>query len=133
MLSLGFSEIYQLKGGILKYLEDVPASSSLFNGECYVFDHRTSVGHGLMLGESSLCRSCRHPLQQIDMQSEKFKEGVHCSYCYDHISEEKRAAAEERNLQIKLSREKNTAHLGFKKIRGGRSSGRRKNVDKQEV
>jgi UPF0176 protein len=113
MLSQGFETVYQLKGGILKYLEDIPPEKSLFEGECYVFDHRTAVGHGLSPGESTLCRGCRHPLLPSDVSSPDFKEGVHCSYCLPTLTKERLLAVEERNRQMKLSAIHQKSHLGY--------------------
>lgn len=115
MLSLGFEAVYQLKGGILKYLEQVPEEESLFRGECFVFDHRTAVGHKLQIGRSTLCRGCRHPLQPKDMLSPDFKAGVHCEYCLPYITPEKIQALEERNRQMEISAALNIKHLGFKR------------------
>lgn len=115
MLSLGFETVYQLKGGILKYLEEIPAEESLFTGECYVFDHRTAVGHGLKQGQSTLCRGCRHPLQPHQLISPHFRAGVHCDYCFASITQEKMKALEERNRQMEISAATNRKHLGFNK------------------
>jgi len=79
--SLGFDDVFHLKGGILKYLETVPAGESLWQGECFVFDERVSVGHGLVVGDNALCRACGHPVTPEDRQSSKFEEGVSCARC----------------------------------------------------
>ena len=81
--SLGFDDVFHLKGGILKYLENVPAEQSLWQGECFVFDERVSVGHGLAVGQNKLCRACGHPVTPGEMQSPKFQEGVSCARCFD--------------------------------------------------
>lgn len=81
--SLGFDDVFHLKGGILKYLEDVPAEQSLWQGECFVFDERVSVGHGLAVGGAKLCRACGHPLTPEDRLSPKFREGVSCERCFE--------------------------------------------------
>ena len=80
--SLGFDDVFHLKGGILKYLENVPADESLWQGECFVFDERVSVGHGLVVGDNTLCRACGHPVTPEDLQSPKFQEGVSCARCF---------------------------------------------------
>lgn len=80
--SLGYDDVFHLKGGILKYLEHVPAGESLWQGECFVFDERVSVGHGLVVGDSKLCRACGHPVTQEGRQSPKFEEGVSCARCF---------------------------------------------------
>jgi len=85
--SLGFDEVFHLKGGILKYLENVPAERSLWQGECFVFDERVSVGHGLAVGQNKLCRACGHPVTPEEMRSPKFQEGVSCARCFDASGE----------------------------------------------
>jgi UPF0176 protein len=115
MLAQGFEEVYHLKGGILKYLEDVPAESSRWRGECYVFDQRVAVKHGLEQGSYIQCRSCRHPLNVTSGETTvDFEEGVCCKYCIGTISEGKKAAARERNLQMDLAKKQKRAHLGTK-------------------
>src|SRR5690606_20055912 len=94
LLSQGFEEVFHLKGGILKYLEVVPEQDSRFAGECFVFDERVSVGHGLQLGTATLCRACRHPLTEADRQHADYHEGVSCPHCTG--DEAKHAAAAER-------------------------------------
>ncbi|RUY60749.1 rhodanese-related sulfurtransferase, partial [Mesorhizobium sp. M7A.F.Ca.CA.001.13.1.1] len=74
--SLGFEDVFHLKGGILKYLEEVPAEQSLWQGECFVFDERVSVSHGLAEGDAELCRACRHPLTPGELTSPKFAAGI---------------------------------------------------------
>ena len=79
--SLGFDDVFHLKGGILKYLEEVPASQSLWQGECFVFDERVSVGQGLVPGDNTLCRACGHPVTPQDRQSPSYQEGLSCARC----------------------------------------------------
>ena len=110
LLSKGFEEVFHLKGGILKYLETVPESESRFAGECFVFDERVSVGHGLAEGDATLCRACRHPLTAADRADPAFQEGVACPHCAGDA--EKHAAAAERQRQIDLARQRGVAHLG---------------------
>jgi UPF0176 protein len=110
LLSQGFEEVFHLKGGILKYLETVPESESRFSGECFVFDERVSVGHGLELGTATLCRACRHPLTETDRRHADYVEGVSCPYCVGDAA--KHAAAAERQKQMDLARKRGTAHLG---------------------
>ncbi len=102
--SLGVEEVFHLKGGILKYLEDVPAGESRWRGECFVFDERVSVGHGLAEGEAELCRACRHPLTVEDRGSDDYVEGVSCPHCHDTRSEADRARYAERQRQVELAR-----------------------------
>ena len=110
LLSQGFEEVFHLKGGILKYLEVVPESESRFAGECFVFDERVSVGHGLVEGDATLCRACRHPLDATDRAHADYVEGVSCPHCVDDTG--KHAAAAERQRQMELGRQRGVAHLG---------------------
>src|SRR5690606_20237500 len=98
--SLGVDQVFHLKGGVLKYLEEVPAGESLWQGECFVFDERVSVSHGLEVGEARLCRACRHPLTPADRLSPRFAEGVSCERCYDSRTDEDRARYAERHRQV---------------------------------
>ena len=110
LLSQGFEEVFHLKGGILKYLETVPEAESRFAGECFVFDERVSVGHGLELGTATLCRACRHPLTEADRRQPDYHEGVSCPYCVGDAA--KHAAAAERQRQMDLARQRGGSHLG---------------------
>jgi UPF0176 protein len=106
--SLGIDDVFHLKGGILKYLEEVPAEESLWRGECFVFDERVSVAHGLEIGEAELCRACRRPLTAADRRSPKFSEGVSCEGCYDDRTEEDRARYAERHRQVQIANSRGT-------------------------
>ncbi|MFQ4144214.1 rhodanese-related sulfurtransferase [Chlorogloeopsis sp. ULAP02] len=99
MLSQGFQEVYHLKGGILKYLEEVPAEESLWEGECFVFDERVAVSHGLQSGTHQMCASCGHPISEVDRTSLKYEEGISCPYCFDSLTEEKRKRQQEKLRQ----------------------------------
>ena len=112
MLAQGFEEVFHLKGGILSYLETVPEAESLWEGECFVFDERVSVGHGLKVGEAQLCRACRQPLTPGDLERAEFIEGVQCHHCAGAENTERRAAAAERQKQMELARQRGEAHLG---------------------
>ncbi|WP_032112252.1 rhodanese-related sulfurtransferase [Candidatus Paracaedibacter symbiosus] len=112
MLDQGFEEVYHLKGGILKYLEDVKAEESLWEGECFVFDERVGIKHQLELGSFELCRSCRHPLTQEDKESAKFTAGITCPHCFDSIPEKTKNRAAERQKQILLAKAKGQKHIG---------------------
>lgn len=90
MLSQGFQEVYHLKGGILKYLESVPPEDSLWEGECFVFDQRVSIQHGLELGHYEMCLSCGHPISESDQASAQYEAGISCPHCLEHLTEEKR-------------------------------------------
>jgi len=96
MLAQGFEEVYHLKGGILKYLEEIPPDESLWEGECFVFDQRVAVQHGLEAGTYDLCRACGHPLSAADKASLHYEDGISCPYCIDRLTEEKRARQEAR-------------------------------------
>ena len=99
----GLKEVYHLEGGILKYLEEVPEDESLWEGECFVFDQRVAVGHGLDVADYELCRGCRFPLNVSDKQSEFFREGVSCLRCFDQTSREQKSRFAERQKQFKLA------------------------------
>ncbi|KAF0096242.1 MAG: hypothetical protein E1N59_209 [Puniceicoccaceae bacterium 5H] len=108
----GFDEVYHLKGGILKYLEEMPADNSLWDGECFVFDERVTVDHQLQRGDYELCGGCRHPIDAEDKRSAYFEEGVSCPYCYEGLTEEKRESRRERHRQMQLARQRGYEHLG---------------------
>ena len=106
MLQQGFKEVFHLKGGILKYLEKIPADKSLWDGECFVFDQRIAVGNGLIVGDHEQCYACRHPVSPQDRESSKFRLGVSCPYCFDNLPEKTRARAIERQKQNVLSKKR---------------------------
>lgn len=108
----GVDEVYHLKGGILKYLEEVPPSESLWHGECFVFDERVAVGHGLAQGSHVLCRACRRPVSEEGRASNLYEDGVSCATCYHERTDEQRASARERDRQEKLARARGVAHIG---------------------
>ncbi len=111
--SLGLDEVYHLKGGILRYLEEMPEAQSRWDGECFVFDERVSLGHGLRQGEATLCRACRRPLTPADRQSIHFVEGVSCHHCHDARSEDDRARYAERHRQVELAQKRGSRrHIG---------------------
>ena len=111
--SLGVEDVFHLKGGILKYLEDVPAADSLWQGECFVFDERVSVTHGLAEGEAELCRACRQPLTRQDLRSPHHVSGVSCVYCHDVRTEADRARYAERHRQVALAEARGSGpHIG---------------------
>jgi UPF0176 protein len=107
LLSQGFREVYHLKGGILKYLEEVPKEQSKWQGECFVFDHRVAVGQGLVPSEIELCHGCRVPLDHDDKFSAHYEEGVSCPKCFAILSEKSKASARERQKQIDLAKKRN--------------------------
>ena len=99
----GVSEVYHLEGGILKYLEKVPKDRSLWKGQCFVFDERVSVGHGLEVGDYELCRACRDPLSKDEKDSPLYRRGVSCSKCHDRTTEEQKERFAERQRQLDLT------------------------------
>jgi len=106
LLAQGFAEVYHLKGGILKYLEEVPAEESLWEGECFVFDERVAVVHDLEIGTHDMCRSCGHPISEADKASTHYEEGISCPYCFEDLTEEKRKRRQEKQKQIELAKGK---------------------------
>lgn len=112
MRSLGYDEVYHLEGGILKYLETIPEETSLWKGDCFVFDERVSVRHGLEPGDYEFCRACRMPLAEGDKHSEHFVEGVSCHHCYDKHTDEQKQRFAERQRQVELARQRAERHIG---------------------
>lgn len=113
-LAEGEEEVFHLKGGILKYLETIPEENSLWEGECFVFDRRVAVRHGLEVGEFVSCHACREPLAPEDLKSPLFVKGESCPHCHDLTSEEQRARFAERQRQQELAVARGEAHLGAK-------------------
>lgn len=112
MRSQGFDEVYHLQGGILKYLEDITEDNSLWEGDCFVFDERVSVGHGLRQGNYSFCRACRMPLNEADRHDQHYEEGVSCRHCHDSLDPEKVERLRERQKQAQLAQERRSRHIG---------------------
>ena len=112
LLNEGVGEVYHLKGGILKYLEEVPENQSAWKGECFVFDNRVSVGHGLKIGPHLLCHACRRPLLPEDTKHATYEEGVSCHHCVDEKTDSDKARFRERQKQISLARDRGERHLG---------------------
>lgn len=109
---LGFDDVFHLKGGILKYLEETPVEDSRWQGECFVFDERVAVGHGLEPGSHSLCRGCRMPVSEADRASPLYVEGVSCPHCHATRDAETKARAAERHRQVELAAKRGAAHVG---------------------
>ena len=114
MLEQGFEEVYQLNGGILKYLEEVGSDESLWEGECFVFDSRVSVDHQLAEGSYEQCFACRRPITDEDMKTKDYVQGVSCPYCINETTEEQRAGFDERQRQVTLAKQRNQKHIGAK-------------------
>ncbi len=108
----GIDDVFHLEGGILRYLETVPEANSKWSGECFVFDDRVSVKHGLEIGDKELCRACRRPITDEDKESVLFVEGVSCAGCHDERSEEDRARYAERQKQMELAEKRGKQHIG---------------------
>lgn len=108
----GFNEVYHLKGGILKYLEEVPETESKWRGECFVFDNRVTVNHQLEKGQYDQCHACRRPITEDDKQSPHYKKGVSCHHCYQSHSVQQRQRYQERERQIELAKRRGEAHMG---------------------
>ena len=113
----GFEEVYHLQGGILKYLETVPAAQSRWEGECFVFDERVSVVHGLKPGTLELCRSCRQPVSEEDKTSPHYLAGVSCHRCHDSKTEAQKRSRLERQKQMELARMRNQPHIGVRMVK----------------
>ena len=112
MRSQGFDEVFHLKGGILKYLEIVPEAESRWQGECFVFDERVSVGHALVQGPHTLCRNCRHPIGPAERASAQYQEGISCPHCHAGIDDSRRASLSERQRQVELAQSRCQQHIG---------------------
>ena len=107
----GFKNVYQLKGGILNYLKKVNKKESLWKGECFVFDSRISLKHGLVIGTYSMCSGCRKPISLKDKRSKKYEEGVSCHNCHDNLTKNQKERFRMRQKQINLSKKTGTKHI----------------------
>ena len=107
----GFDEVYHLDGGILKYLEEMPQENSLWQGECFVFDQRVAVKHGLEQGSYDQCYACRMPLSADEMASEHYVKGLSCPHCHDKTTDEQKAAFAERQRQVELAKQRGDKHI----------------------
>ena len=112
LIGQGVDDVYHLKGGILKYLEEVPQEDSTWDGECFVFDARVSVGHGLKEGPHMLCYACRRPIRPEDRDLPAYEEGVSCHQCIDETTEADKARFRERQKQVALSKARGEKHMG---------------------
>ncbi len=108
----GFEEVYHLKGGILKYIENVPEEDTLWDGECFVFDERVTVNHQLEKGRYDQCHACRIPITEEDKLLKQFKLGISCHHCIDNSSAAQKVAFAERQKQIALAKQRGQAHMG---------------------
>lgn len=108
----GLDAVYHLDGGILKYLETVPEPASLWQGECFVFDQRVAVGHGLAPGTHVLCHACRMPVTPEEQISPLYEPGIRCPGCHDRRDADQRAGYAERQRQVALAAARGAEHLG---------------------
>jgi len=107
----GFKNVFQLKGGIINYLNKIKKEKSLWKGECYVFDNRVSVKHGLIPGAFSMCSGCRKPISPKDKKSKKYEEGVSCPNCHDHLKPSQKERFRMRQRQINLAKKLGKKHI----------------------
>jgi len=108
----GFEDVYHLEGGILKYLEEVPATETMWQGECFVFDGRVAVNHELEQGQYDQCFACRYPLTEKEKESKDYVKGVSCHRCIDKMTDKQRSGFAERERQIALAKQRGEAHIG---------------------
>ena len=113
----GFKNIYQLNGGILNYLNKIKKNKSLWKGECFVFDNRISLKHGLKLGSYSICSGCRMPISSKDKRSNKYEEGVSCPNCYDKSTETQKSRFRMRQSQIYKAKRTGKKHIFQKEFK----------------
>lgn len=110
---LGFEDVYHLKGGILKYLEEVPQDESEWEGECFVFDNRVTVNHDLEKGAYDQCHACRMPISEEDKCSAHYQPGISCPHCKDAVTEQQRARFASRQRQVELAKARGEEHIGL--------------------
>lgn len=109
MLAQGFENVYHLKGGILDYLEAIPADQSTWEGDCFVFDQRVAVGHGLQEGDWEVCHGCREPISAEDTERPEYEKGVSCHNCHDNLTEDRIASLRQRHAHFLESEAKRLA------------------------
>lgn len=108
----GFTDVYHLKGGILKYLEEVPEEETLWRGECFVFDDRVTVDHQLKRGSYDQCHACRLPITEDEKKEPSYVAGISCPHCIDKTSEQQKERFREREKQMRLAEKRGSLHLG---------------------
>ena len=113
----GFKNIYQLNGGILNYLKNTKKKDSMWKGECFVFDNRISLKHGLKVGTYFMCSGCRKPISPKDKKSKKYEEGVSCPNCYDNLTETQKSRFRMRQKQINLAKKSGSKHIFEKEFK----------------
>lgn len=129
--SMGYENVFHLEGGILKYLEEVPESESRWHGECFVFDARVTVKHGLETGSYDMCHACRMPISDEDKQAETYQRGISCPHCHEMVDNERRARFAERQRQIELARQRGEDHLAADVERSRDEKRRRRKAQRQ--
>lgn len=112
LLEQGFSDVYHLQGGILKYLEEINPEDNLWEGECFVFDNRVAVDKHIEKGNYEMCYGCRMPISPDDRISTKYEPGISCPHCFDDLTEEKQVRLKERQYQVKLAEKRKVQHIG---------------------
>ena len=112
LVQKGYENIFHLEGGILKYLETIPETDSTWLGDCFVFDQRVSVEHGLVPGKYKMCHACRLPLAPEDLKSKNYQPGVSCPKCYGSHTPEQQKRFKERQYQVELAKERGVTHIG---------------------
>lgn len=123
MKQQGFAEVYQLDGGVLKYLEDVPEAANQWQGECFVFDQRVSVNAQLQQGQYAQCFACRHPISAAEMQDPAYEKGASCPHCIDRVDADARERFRERQRQVQLAQARGAAHIGVAQPPRGTATG----------
>ena len=113
----GFKNIYQLNGGILNYLKNTKKKDSMWKGECFVFDNRISLKHGLNVGSYFMCSGCRKPISPKDKKSKKYEEGVSCPKCHDNLTKSQKARFRMRQEQINLAKKIGSKHIFQKEFK----------------
>ena len=113
----GFNNIFQLNGGILNYLKKINTKQSLWKGECFVFDNRISLKHGLKVGTYFMCSGCRKPISPKDKKSRKYEEGVSCPNCYNNLTETQKSRFRMRQKQINLAKKSGSKHIFQKEFK----------------
>ena len=106
----GFKNVYQLKGGIINYFKKIKKNKTLWRDECFVFDNRISIKHGLVPGNFSMCSGCRKPISNKDKKSKKYEEGVSCPNCHDSLTISQKERFRMRQKQINLAKKLRKKH-----------------------
>ena len=119
LIKKGYDNVFHLEGGILKYLETIPEKDSTWLGDCFVFDQRVSLEHGLIPGKYKMCHACRLPLNPEDLKSKKYQPGISCPKCFGSHTPKQKKRFKERQYQVELARKRGVIHIGT--IRGKRS------------